>query len=68
MANRLKSEASDEAGPKRERSKKVSKNTSFRARLHAFRNFLGDERTHKIFGMTLLLLAFFLVIAFASNL
>lgn len=68
MANRLKNEATEEASPKRERVRKSNKNAGFRARIHAIRNFLGDERTHKIFGMTLLLLAFFLVIAFVSNL
>ncbi len=68
MANRLKNEATEEASPKRERIKKSSKNEGFKAKIHAFRNLMGDERTHKIFGMTLLLLAFFMVIAFASNL
>ncbi|MBL0139527.1 MAG: DNA translocase FtsK 4TM domain-containing protein [Bacteroidetes bacterium] len=68
MANRLKNEATEEASPKRERVKKSTKNAGFRARIQAIRNFLGDERTHKIFGMTLLLLAFFMVIAFVSNL
>ncbi|MFN8143173.1 MAG: DNA translocase FtsK 4TM domain-containing protein [Bacteroidia bacterium] len=68
MANRLKTEATEEASPKKERVRKVTKNTSFKARLHAFRNFLADERTYRIFGMSLLLTAFFLLIAFVSNL
>lgn len=68
MANRLKTEGDEEATPKKDRVKRSAKNSSLKGRLHSFRNFLADERTHKIFGMSLLLISFFMLIAFASNL
>ncbi len=51
--------------PKEKKSKKLK---GMKARVHAFRNFLADERTHKVSGLLLLLLSFFMVIAFTSDL
>ncbi len=60
-ANRLKSEDTEE-------KEKPKKGKASKGRLKAFRNFLADERTHKIGGLLLLLLSFFLLVAFVSNL
>src|SRR5204863_7865345 len=62
-ANRLKSEDSEE-----KEKEKTKKSKSSKGRLKAFRNFLADERTHKIGGLVLLLLSFFMLVAFVSNL
>jgi len=80
-ANRLKAEVEEEweevDGPKEKESAKEKKEPKERkpkklkgmkARIHAFRNFLADERTHKISALLLILLSFFLVIAFTSDL
>lgn len=63
MSNRIKSEGSEN---KEKRSKKGK--SDFRERLHRFRAFLADERTHKVSGLILLLSAFFIFIALLSNL
>ncbi len=60
-ANRLKSDESEE-------KEKPKKGKVEKSRLKSFRNFLADERTHKIGGLILLLLSFFLLVAFTSNL
>jgi S-DNA-T family DNA segregation ATPase FtsK/SpoIIIE len=81
-ANRLKVEVEEEEweevdGPKEKestkekkepREKKPKKLKGMKARIHAFRNFLADERTHKVSALLLILLSFFMVIAFTSNL
>src|SRR6185436_8264119 len=81
-ANRLKAEVEEEEweevdGPKEKESAKEKKEPKERkpkklkgmkARIHAFRNFLADERTHKISALVLILMSFFLVIAFTSDL
>jgi len=81
-ANRLKVEVEEEEweevdGPKEKesskekkepREKKPKKLKGMKARIHAFRNFLADERTHKISALLLILMSFFMVIAFTSNL
>ncbi|REJ80388.1 MAG: DNA translocase FtsK [Bacteroidetes bacterium] len=48
--------------------KKKIKSGGIAQKIQAFRNFLNDERTHKIFGICLLMTAFFMTIAFTSNL
>ncbi|MCX6292224.1 MAG: DNA translocase FtsK 4TM domain-containing protein [Bacteroidetes bacterium] len=60
-ANKLKSEEGEE----KEKPRKVK---GAKGRIRAFRNFLADERTHKISGLVLLLLSFFMLVAFTSNL
>lgn len=60
-ANRIKSEEVEE-------KEKPKKSKVQKSRLRAFRSFLADERTHKIGGLVLLLLSFFLLVAFTSNL
>lgn len=67
MANRLKSEASEEVTAKKERSKK-SKGNSGKSWIAGFRVFVEDERTIRIFGIFVLMSSFFLTIALASNL
>ena len=81
-ANRLKAEVEEEEweevdGPKEKESarekkepkeRKPKKLKGMKARIHAFRNFLADERTHKISALVMILLSFFLVIAFTSDL
>ena len=60
-ANRLKSEEGEE----KEKTKKAK---DLKGQVKSFRNFLADERTHKITGLVLLLGSFFLLVAFTSNL
>lgn len=61
-ANRLKSDSGEE----KEKSSKKSKEV--KGSLKGFRNFLADERTHKVFGLLLLLISFYMLVAFTSNL
>ncbi len=68
MANRLKAEVSEEAPVRKERGKKAKSSSTFREKIESFRFFLQDERTIKIFGIFLLMTAFFMTVAFASNL
>ena len=68
MANRLKAEASEEAPARKERSKKTKSGSTFTTKIEAFKNFLSDEKTIKIFGIFLIMSAFFMTVAFASNL
>ncbi len=64
MSNRLKT-----GGAETIKEKKMKKGqVSFRDRLWRIQNFLRDERTHKVFGLLLLLSSFFLLVAFTSNL
>ena len=65
MANRLKGEG-EEVKEKKERSKKGK--VKFGDRVKSFQAFFTDERTHLIFGLVLLLGAFFMSVAFISNL
>ena len=80
-ANRLKAEVEEEweevDGPKEKestkekkepREKKQKKLKGMKGRIHAIRNFLADERTHKISALLLILVSFFMVVAFTSNL
>jgi S-DNA-T family DNA segregation ATPase FtsK/SpoIIIE len=83
-ANRLKADVEEEEweevdGPKeketeKEKEKKEPKERKqkklkgMKGRVHAFRNFLADERTHKISALLLILLSFFMVVAFTSDL
>ena len=80
-ANRLKPEVEEEweevAGQKEKetpkekkepKEKKQKKLKGMNARIHAFRNFLADERTHKVSALVLIMMSFFMVIAFTSDL
>ncbi len=66
MANKLKSEQVEEVKTKKDRSKKNK--LSFSERIQAINHFFLDERTHKIFGLVLIMVSFFMMIAFISNL
>jgi DNA segregation ATPase FtsK/SpoIIIE, S-DNA-T family len=66
MANRLKSEATEEVKEKKERPRKGK--ITIADRFRKLRNFLTDERTHKIFGLVLIMASIFMFIAFISNL
>jgi S-DNA-T family DNA segregation ATPase FtsK/SpoIIIE len=68
MANKLKSESEEVVKEKKERSKKSTNSVSLRERFASLRSFFKDERTHKIFGLFLLMMAFFMIVAFISNL
>ena len=80
-ANRLKAEVEEEweevDGPKEKepekerkepKEKRVKKLKGMKARIHALRNFLADERTHKISALLLVLASFFMVVSFVSDL
>lgn len=66
MANKLKSEDLEGTPEKKERAKKKKASTG--DRIQSFRRFISDERTHKVGGLLLILLAFFMFVAFVSNL
>lgn len=66
MANKLKSEDLEGTPEKKERIKKKKASTG--DRIQSFRRFISDERTHKVGGLLLILLAFFMFVAFVSNL
>ena len=68
MANRLKNEDEEVVKEKRERPKKKKNNSSLADKFSKIRFFIEDERTHKVFGLFLLMTSFFLIIAFISNL
>lgn len=68
MANRLKAEASEGASARKERSKKSKSGSTFKSKIEAFKLFIADEKTVKIFGIFLIMSAFFMTVAFASNL
>ncbi|MFN8165039.1 MAG: DNA translocase FtsK 4TM domain-containing protein [Bacteroidia bacterium] len=65
MANRLKGDG-EEGKEKKERSKKNK--GGMKDRMASIRSFFTDERTHKIFGLMLLMTSFFMVVALVSNL
>ncbi|CAN5694271.1 DNA translocase FtsK [soil metagenome] len=81
-ANRLKAEVEEEEweevdGPKESeaakekkepKEKKQKKLKGMKGRIHALRNFLADERTHKLSALLLILTSFFMVVAFTSDL
>jgi S-DNA-T family DNA segregation ATPase FtsK/SpoIIIE len=68
MANRLRQEAEEQDEPKEKRSRGGKNKGGFKAKLESLRFFLADERTHKIFGLLLLLVALFMTVGFISNL
>ena len=68
MANRLKAEANEDAPVRKERSKKSKSGSTFKQKIESFKSFISDERTIKIFGIFLLMTAFFMTVAFVSNL
>lgn len=68
MANKLKSDGEEVVKEKKERSKKNSSKITITDRVASLRSFFADERTHKIFGLFLLMMSFFMVVAFISNL
>ncbi len=63
MANKLKSEPSEVKEKKSKKSKKT-----FTDRMIAVSVFLKDERTHKVAGLVLIMISFFMTVAFLSNL
>lgn len=64
-SNRVRESApTEEAAPKRRR--RESTEPVGEGRWARFKDFLGDERTHKVFGLFLVLGAFYLVVAFTS--
>lgn len=66
MANKLKSETEEVVKEKKERTKKGK--LTFTDRIVAFRVFLNDERTHKVAGLVIILISFFMTVSFVSNL
>ena len=69
MANRLRQDTEEQAEPKEKKSRSSrNKGSSWASKLDAFRHFLADERTHKLFGLFLLLTALFMTVGFISNL
>ena len=66
MTNKLKTEPTEEVKIKKERTKKGKVTISHR--LINIRNFFNDERTHKVFGLLLIMISFFFLICFSSNL
>ena len=66
MANKLKSETEEVVKEKKERSKKGK--LTFTDRIIAFRVFLNDERTHKVAGLVIIMISFFMTVSFVSNL
>ncbi len=68
MANKLKTDTDEVVKEKKEKSKKSANKVTLKDRFASFRSFFADERTHKIFGLFLLMLSFFMVVAFISNL
>src|SRR5436190_8553545 len=74
-ANRLKNDVLEEEwdiieGGKekpKEKEKKPKKLKGFRGKIQSVKNFFGDERTHKITALTLILLSLFFLVAFTSN-
>jgi S-DNA-T family DNA segregation ATPase FtsK/SpoIIIE len=65
MANKLKSEPVEEVKEKKERVKK--KKVTISDRFEKVQAFFTDERTHKIAGLVLIMLSFFMIVAFISN-
>ena len=64
-SNRVRESApTEEAAPKRRR--RESTEPVGEGRWARFKDFLGDERTHKVLGLFLVLGAFYLVVAFTS--
>jgi S-DNA-T family DNA segregation ATPase FtsK/SpoIIIE len=66
MTNKLRTEPVEEVKSKKERPKRGKATLS--QRLFQVRSFVSDERTHKVFGLVLIMLSFFLLISFSSNL
>jgi S-DNA-T family DNA segregation ATPase FtsK/SpoIIIE len=63
MANKLKGEPSEVKEKKSKKSKKTLSD-----RMIAISVFMRDERTHKVAGLILIMLAFFMTVSFVSNL
>ncbi len=53
---------------KEHKEKKQKKLKGMKGRIHALRNFLADERTHKVSALLMILISFFMVVAFTSDL
>ncbi len=65
MANKLKSEAEEVVKEKKERSKKGK--TTLVDHIASIRAFIKDERTHKVAGLLMIMMSFFMVVSFISN-
>jgi S-DNA-T family DNA segregation ATPase FtsK/SpoIIIE len=63
MANKLKSEPSEVKEKKSKKSK-----ITFSDRMISIGVFLRDERTHKVAGLMLIMISFFMTVSFVSNL
>lgn len=68
MGNRIKTDSEAETPAKKERSRKSTTGKARDEKFAGLKTFLRDERTHKIFGLCLILFSVFFVIAFTSNL
>src|SRR5207248_10589044 len=74
-ANRLKPEVVEEewdvieGGKEKPKAaeRKPKKLKGLKGKIQSVRNFIADERTHKITALALMLLSFFLLVAFTSN-
>ena len=64
--NRLREDRTEEEAPKKRR--RASAAPVGEGRWARFKSFMGDERTHKVFGLFLVLLSAYLVVAFTSYL
>src|SRR5262245_16483106 len=60
-AEKVKEKAEDK--PER----KPKKLKGIKGKIQAVKNFLADERTHKVSGLLLILSSFFMLVAFTSN-
>jgi len=65
-SNRLREDRTEEEAPKKRR--RASSAPAGDGRWARFKSFLGDERTHKVFGLFMVLLSAYLLVAFTSYL
>ena len=66
MANKLKTEAEEGVIEKKVRLKKGK--TTLADRIASFQAFTKDERTHKVAGLLMIMISFFMLVSFLSNL
>ncbi len=66
--NKMRDAAVDEAPPKRERKSRTTATKATEGRVARFKAFVADERTHKVTGLFMVLLAAYLLVAFTSYL
>ncbi|MFM2208074.1 MAG: hypothetical protein RL213_2049, partial [Bacteroidota bacterium] len=68
MANKLRQEPEEQADPKEKKETRRRSKSGWKNTMAAVGRILSDERTHKLFGLALLLGSVFLTVAFISNL